>query len=60
MKGLTQKLRDLVTGEQIVVLDTERSDIHKTAKRVGVDVKIEKVAGGFRVTLAAKDKSKMG
>lgn len=52
MKGLSQRLRDLVEGEQIIVSDTERSDIYKTAKRVDVSVKIEKFAAGFYVTRA--------
>lgn len=50
MKGLTQQLRTLKTGKRMTVTGTERSDIHKTAKRLGVPVKIEKSNKGFTVT----------
>lgn len=50
MKGITKHLRDLAAGKQLIVLDMERSDIHKIAKRVGVRVKIEKFINGFYVT----------
>ncbi len=53
MKGLTQILRNLAVGEQAHVSDTERSDIHKIAKRLSIPVKIEKVYGGFDVTRIA-------
>lgn len=50
MKGLTSQLKSLVIGERLIVTGTERSDIHKTAKRADVKVKIEKFVGGFYVT----------
>ena len=50
MKGLTQKLKELGMGEQITVTGTERSDIHKTATRLGLHVEIEKFVNGFYVT----------
>ncbi len=49
-KGITQQLRELVTGEMIEVENVTRSNLHLIAKRLGIQVKITKWIGGFYVT----------
>ena len=44
MKGITQQLRELATGEQISVSAMDRSNLHKLARRVGIKIKVEKYA----------------
>lgn len=55
MKGLRAALRKLGDGDKILVVGTERGNIHKDARLLGKQVSVKKTDKGFIVTLK-KDK----
>ena len=50
MKGITQQLRELGEGEQTAVDNVSRSNLHHIARRLNIQIKIEKFDYGFLVT----------
>lgn len=59
VKGITQRLRDLVDGECIDVTDIQRDNLYLIARRLGIKIQVNKTENGFDVTKVSGEQSRV-
>ena len=50
MKGITQRLRELVNGEQIDVTGVSRENLYLISRRLKINISVSRSRDGFNVT----------